>query len=86
MHVRDLVDRGIPTALIERWEAAGMGTLTPCQEEVLSLDSVWAGTNLIVVAPTSAGKTFIGEVLAAHSAYARRRSIVLVPFRALAEQ
>jgi len=44
-------------------------------------------TNLLVVAPTSSGKTLVGEMAAATSAFTRRRhSIFLVPFKALAEE
>lgn len=42
--------------------------------------------SLILVAPTSSGKTVIGEILAVHEALNRRRTAVLVPFKALAEE
>ena len=43
--------------------------------------------NLLAVAPTSSGKTLIGEIAATTSAFMRRRhAIFIVPFRALAEE
>jgi replicative superfamily II helicase len=40
-----------------------------------------------VVAPTSSGKTFVGELAATSSAYTRRQhAIFIVPFRALADE
>ena len=86
MNIVDLLDKGIPRELVEVWKAQGFCELTPCQEEVLSYSPLWTGTNLIVVAPTSAGKTFVGEVLAAQAALSLHKAIFLVPFKAIAEE
>jgi len=43
------------------------------------------GTALLVSAPTSSGKTFIGEMAAIHAALSGRRVLYLVPTKALAE-
>ena len=42
--------------------------------------------NLLVVAPTSSGKTFIGEMTAVTQAIHNRKTIYLVPLRTLAEE
>jgi helicase len=42
--------------------------------------------NLLVVAPTSSGKTFIGEMAAITQAIHKKKTIYLVPLRSLAEE
>jgi len=42
--------------------------------------------NLLVVAPTSSGKTFIGEMAAITQAIHKKKAIYLVPLRSLAEE
>jgi len=42
--------------------------------------------NLLVVAPTSSGKTFIGEMAAVTQAVHKKKTIYLVPLRSLAEE
>jgi helicase len=44
------------------------------------------GRNLLVVAPTSSGKTFIGEMAAVTQAVHKKKTIYLVPLRSLAEE
>ena len=42
--------------------------------------------NLLVIAPTSSGKTFIGEMAAITQAVHKQKTIYLVPLRSLAEE
>ena len=42
--------------------------------------------NLLVIAPTSSGKTFIGEMAAVTQAIHNKKTIYLVPLRTLAEE
>ena len=86
MKVDMLTNRGIQKPLIDIWKNAGIATLTDCQQKVLSHQPLWNGKNILVVAPTSSGKTFVGEVLAADSALSMKRAILLVPFKAIAEE
>ena len=86
MKVDMLTNRGIQKPLIDIWKKAGISTLTDCQEKVLSHQPLWDRKNILVVAPTSSGKTFVGEVLAADSALSMKRAIVLVPFKVIAEE
>ena len=86
MDVRDLSSLGAPQALIDVWQEK-VEALTEIQVRAVEAGALDGSTNLLVVAPTTSGKTFVGEVAATASAYSRRRhSIFLVPFRALAEE
>ena len=86
MRIDDLLKRGVQQVLLDTWKNAGITTLTACQDRVLSYEPIWEGKNTLVVAPTSSGKTLVGEVLAARSAYSLKRAIFLVPFKAIAEE
>ena len=86
MTINSLISHGIQQPLIDAWKNTGITTLTECQDRVLSHQPLWDGRNILVVAPTSSGKTFVGEVLAARSAFSLKRAIFLVPFKAIAEE
>ena len=86
MDIKDLINHGIQQPLLDVWEHSGLSKLTSCQIQVLSHGPLWQGKNALVIAPTSSGKTLAGEILAARSAYAMKRAIFLVPFKAIAEE
>ena len=86
MHVSDLAGFGIPKSLIEAWEQRGIGDLTEIQTATLSHERFRSDSNLLVIGPTSSGKTFVGEVAAALTALGMRRVIYLVPMKAIAEE
>ena len=86
MHIDSLTSQGIQQPLIDSWKNTGITALTECQEQVLSYQPLWEGENILVVAPTSSGKTFVGEVLAAKSAFSLKRAVFLVPYKAIAEE
>jgi ATP-dependent helicase YprA (DUF1998 family) len=86
LSVASLVAYGAPAALVEVW-AKHVRDLTEVQERAVHAGALDGVTNLLVVAPTSSGKTFVGELAAAASAFTRRRhAIFIVPFKALAEE
>ncbi|MEW6557190.1 MAG: DEAD/DEAH box helicase [Elusimicrobiota bacterium] len=72
--------------VIEVWERKYGKELLPIQERVFKETSFLRGKNLIVFAPTSSGKTFIGEMKAVIDARKRKKVIYLVPQKALAEE
>jgi helicase len=86
MRVNDLIDRGAPEPLVAEW-AKAVAELTPVQERAVEVGVLENASNLLVVAPTTSGKTFVGEMAAATAAYKTRRpALFLVPFRALADE
>lgn len=82
MIVRDLLEPGAPEPLVEEWEKT-VNELTPVQERAVEAGVLGGDSNLLVVAPTTSGKTFVGEMAAATAAYMTRRP---APFRALADE
>ena len=86
MNACDLGRYGVPDSLTEIWAASSHRKLLPVQEIAVRRYGLFQGENLIVSAPTSSGKTFIGEMAAAHHMAGGRRSLYLVPLKALAAE
>ena len=77
---------GIPSTVTEIWRQAVGEQLLPIQEEAVTNYDLFGEGNLLVSAPTSSGKTFVGEMAAFHEAYKGGRVVYLVPLRAVAEE
>lgn len=86
MQVEELSTLNIGKPFIQAWKGAGINELTEVQEAALSDSDILNGQNAVIVAPTSSGKTFIGEVLAVRVASSLHRVIYLVPYKALADE
>lgn len=83
MRIRDLQ---APPELIAAWSRE-IEELTPIQEQAV-LAGVLAGDgNLLVVGPTTSGKSFIGEMAATKAAFGgQRHAILAVPMVSLADE
>ncbi len=77
--------RNLPEELFRIWEEEGVRTLLPLQAKAIAQGAL-DGKSLIVIGPTSCGKTFVGELIALMHALGMRRSLYLVPSKALAEE
>lgn len=73
---------GFPTAVISAW-AGAIPTLNQLQLDAINEFGVLAGEHLVVVAPTSSGKTMIGELAALKGVVDHKRAIFLLPLKAL---
>lgn len=62
------------------------GRLNSMQVEAISRAGLLAGANVVVCAPTAAGKTLIGEMAALRAVTAGQRAIVVLPMRALVNE
>jgi replicative superfamily II helicase len=80
--VRSLETRGLPPDLLDAW-AASAPSLNRLQLDAINEFGVLDEQHLVVVAPTSSGKTMIGELAALKGALERKRSLFLLPMRAL---
>ena len=97
MKMNELVRYDIPPEIIQLWRQGESDVLLPLQEMaikrygLLDLSQPRAAVpqssgNLLIQAPTSSGKTFIGEMAAIQTALRRKKVIYLVPLKALAEE
>jgi helicase len=97
MKMNELIRYDIPLDIIQLWRQGESDVLLPLQEMaikrygLLDLSQPRAAVpqssgNLLIQAPTSSGKTFIGEMAAIQTALRRKKVIYLVPLKALAEE
>ena len=82
----ELVAHGLPRRLIQGWRRRGLERLLPLQRRALRTRALLSGGSLLVLAPTSAGKSFVGEVALARALGMGARALLLVPTKALAEE
>ena len=77
---------GIGDEIIDIWKKSYGEFLLPIQQKAIVKHNVLGGRNLIMFAPTSSGKTLVGEIVSVHYAMAKKRALYLVPMKALAEE
>ncbi|MBI3802752.1 MAG: DEAD/DEAH box helicase [Nitrospirae bacterium] len=77
---------GIDPPLIDLWIKEYGASLLPVQARAVTEGRLFEGGNLLVFAPTTSGKTFVGELLATTAARKGKRVLYLVPTKALAEE
>lgn len=86
MKMWDLVRYGLPVEIIQLWQREESEHLLPLQESAIRQHDLFGKRNLLVQAPTTSGKTFIGEMAAVQAALRRKKAVYLVPLKALAEE
>jgi helicase len=84
MFMRSLEAYSVPSVVLDAWERTCGKALLPVQERAVRA-GVLSGRSLLVSAPTSSGKTFVGEMAGIHAALSGRKVVYLVPTKALAE-
>jgi helicase len=80
--IQRLAAFGFPADLLRAW-ATNIPTLNDLQVTAINEFHVLQGDHLLVSAPTSSGKTMVGELAALKGALERRRTLFLLPLRAL---
>lgn len=86
MNMMELTRFDIPEEIIALWREGESDVLLPIQETAIKRYGLFGDGNLLIQAPTSSGKTFIGEMAAIHAALRRKKVVYLVPLKALAEE
>ena len=86
MHISELGKYGVKASLIDLWLACGRERLLPIQQIAVERYGLFAGESLLVSAPTSSGKTFIGEMAMANVVSQRGKAVYLVALKALATE
>jgi helicase len=84
--MHDLVRLGIPEPVANAWSQKYSQGLNALQLEAVNEFRITEGNSLVVVAPTSAGKTFVGEIAAARAITEGRKTVFLLPYRALVNE
>lgn len=82
----DLLPYGIPQTVLDAWATQFPSGLNALQQEAINRFGVLNGDLLLVVAPTSAGKTFIGELAAMRAVEQGKKVVFLLPYRALVNE
>ncbi len=77
-----LLPYGFPTQIIEQWSKS-IPELNSLQLNAINEYGLLQGNNILISAPTSSGKTLIGELAAVHHALQRKKSVFLFPLKAL---
>lgn len=100
MKIKDLKNYGIPSYILNIWKKQPSPYLLPLQEDAVKnygiLDCEGStglprrfaprNDNLLIIAPTSSGKSFIGEMAALSQVTHQKKIIYLVPSRYPAEE
>lgn len=84
--ISDLAAFGISTSILGTLSARFPNGLNALQQSAINDSRVLDGASLLVIAPTSAGKTFIGELAALRAVTEGRRGVFLLPYRALVDE
>ena len=84
--INDLIQFGFPQSIIDEWRSRYPAGLNRLQLEAINQHRIVAGNSLLVIAPTSAGKTFIGEIAAAKAIIDGRKAVFLLPYKALVNE
>lgn len=85
MQIEDISGPGLGHWLVERLAEWGIRELTDVQQRALA-QGVADGTSMIVSAPTSSGKTLVGEIATLAALRAGKKVLYLVSHKALADQ
>ncbi len=94
MKVNELYKWGIPERVISVWKERQGEMLLPVQSRAIRKgllgnpgdDSSSPRANMLISAPTSAGKSFCAEMAAVKTLTERKKSVLLFPLRSLAEE
>jgi len=91
MRLKNLVKYDIPESIIDAWVSRQGDSLLPLQERAILDGLLVTGdegekNNLLITAPTSSGKSFCGEMAAVASLLKRRKAVMLLPLKSMAEE
>jgi len=82
----ELAAYGFPPEVIAQWTARFPQGLNALQVKAVNEHGVLSGKSLLVVAPTTSGKTMVGELAAMQAVSAGKKAAFLLPYRALVNE
>jgi helicase len=77
---------GFPPEIVDQWTADFPQGLNALQLKAVNEFGVLSGNSLLLVAPTSSGKTLVGELAAIQAVLSGKKAAFLVPYRALVNE
>jgi replicative superfamily II helicase len=84
--IESLAVFGLSPNIISEWSARFPGGLNAMQLETVNELRILDGESALIVAPTSSGKTFAGEMAAAKAIMDGRKAVFLLPYKALVSE
>ncbi|MGB2863169.1 MAG: DEAD/DEAH box helicase [Sedimentisphaerales bacterium] len=85
-NIEDLAKFGLPEPVLYTWSNLFRNGLNKLQLQAVNEYRIFEGKSLLVVAPTTSGKTFIGEMAGMRAISEGRKTIFLLPYRALVNE
>ena len=82
----ELSSCGIAPEIISQWSEKYPNGLNALQLRAINDHGILRGNSLLVVAPTSSGKTMIGELAAIQAVQSSKKAAFLIPYRALVNE
>lgn len=86
MKLEHLLAHGFSQRTVDNWARSRDSELLPLQAHVVAHTGLLQGRSVAIFAPTSAGKTFVGELAALRHIERGGRAVFGVPTKALAEE
>jgi len=83
--IGSLAPFGFPQEIIDAW-AGDISHLNQLQLDAINEYGILQGNHVVASAPTSSGKTMLGELAAVRGALDRRRTLFLMPLKALVSE
>ncbi|HEU4604465.1 MAG TPA: DEAD/DEAH box helicase, partial [Steroidobacteraceae bacterium] len=83
---QDLTAFGIGPEVVSLWQSRFPKGLNSLQQSAINDYGVLSGRSFLTVAPTSAGKTFIGEVAAIKAIQRGEKAVFLLPYKAIVNE
>ena len=85
-NISELKKFGLPQAVIEKWDKQFENGLNELQLDAINNKRILDGKSLVAVAPTSSGKTFLGELAFIRVVTQRKKAVLLLPYKALVNE